>query len=261
MSALLLASALPAAAQQTAKTAMATFAKLRPGVANQVTQVAGVRGQDQPMAWQIVTRDPEYRGALREHVVQCSGIVLERVLPPSDRNAAPHATFAQRAVKVDSKMAFAAADKAAKKALVGFDSINYQLRAKELSNEPVWSVNLIDQFGQTVGNLIVSASTGTVLSRTWYDVPAQPANGQAYANNGQPQPGRGAVYANNQPQSDSTMQRVWEKTRYGFEQGREVVKENVVRAGATVRDWWNSAVHGESQQGSWQNGQYDSRGR
>lgn len=108
-------------------------------------------------------------------------------------------------------MVFATVDKAAKKALVGFDSINYQLRAKELSNEPVWSVSLIDQFGQTVGTLIVSAESGAVLSRTWYDVPQQPANGQAYAQNGSQQPGRGAVYANNTPESNSTMQRVCKK--------------------------------------------------
>ncbi|MFV1995273.1 MAG: hypothetical protein ACC661_07535, partial [Verrucomicrobiales bacterium] len=79
----------------------------------------------------------------------------------------PGAEILKSQVKTDSRAAFLIADREARNAKVGFDSINYELRCRELSREPIWSLDLRSLNDVMVGRVYVSAKDGAVLRRVW----------------------------------------------------------------------------------------------
>ena len=72
-----------------------------------------------------------------------------------------------RNVQLDSDALFRLADREANAARLGFDSLDYELRCRELSTEPIWVVNLRDRENNNVGIIFVSAKTGTVVKKLW----------------------------------------------------------------------------------------------
>ena len=70
-------------------------------------------------------------------------------------------------MRVDSDAAFAIADKEARQARIGFDAVNYLLRPKEGSPEPVWTLMLVDTAKRLVGRIEISAGSGEVVRRIW----------------------------------------------------------------------------------------------
>jgi hypothetical protein len=230
-------------------------------IASQVVLVSGSQGQDQPAAWRVIARDPEFAGRFREYTIQKGRVVQAGPLPAQEAGNLSRAPIVSKRIKVDSTMAFAAADRAAKEALVGFDSLDYELRNKELSQDPVWVVRLTDANGAAAGELIISAESGVVLRKTWYETGRrQPESTATLA--AKPQ-GTGSV---GQPTANAfgqTAQHLWDGTRHGIEQGKEVVKTGFQRAGTSVRGWFDRLRGEEStnNSGAWEDGVYDSSNR
>jgi hypothetical protein len=229
--------------------------------------VAGERGQDQPTAWRIVTRDSEQPGRFREFVVQNGKVVDERFLRPDERPPAAQAALATRRVRVDSKQVFVKADAAARKALVGFDSLDYELRTKEFSTDPVWVVRLNDQDGTVVGELAISCDNGAILRSSWFE-PDRRTNGPASAvarrdPDGDPQ-SRVRVESSkpSSPQSSGETAKqthaVWDRTVEGFHAGREFIHESWRKATGSVREAFTRWRQPGRSNESWDDGVYDS---
>jgi hypothetical protein len=165
-----LLSALPAAAQGSTNVQQAATAvgnTLGPQALNSLVAVIGHYGTPQPKAWEFSFVDPAAKGAVRALRVQGA-----RATPRAPENggyesSVPLGFFRWSDVKVDSITAFHAADQEAKAAMVGFDSVQYLLRAREGSAQPIWFLSLWDQEERTVGRLEISATTGKVERRVW----------------------------------------------------------------------------------------------
>ncbi len=244
-----------AAAQTTGKTALSLVAKARGVPAGAIVEVSGVRGQDQPASWRVITRDPEFAGRFREYYVRGGKIATVGPLAAEEAPTVAHAGVSPSLVKIDSTQAFQTANEAAKTALVGFDSINYHLRNKEFSNDPIWMVRLVDQRGKQVGEVVISAQTGQVLRRTWHE------NGRSYANNAEPAPrpapakpratvtrsaapttpGRQAAGQQAARPASSSAQEIWENTRNGFNTSKDAVKTGYQKASSVIGGWINRA--------------------
>jgi hypothetical protein len=58
-------------------------------------------------------------------------------------------------------------EQVARDAGVGFDVINYKLHCREYSDEPVWTLTLLDREDTIVGSVHLSADSGRVLRTVW----------------------------------------------------------------------------------------------
>jgi len=93
----------------------------------------------------------------------------ERPVPaePEYEEGTPPVYFAASRVKLDSPDAFKAANREAEAAKIGFDSVDYQLRGREFTGEPVWTLRLLDADGELVGIVDLSAESGATLRTVW----------------------------------------------------------------------------------------------
>jgi hypothetical protein len=80
---------------------------------------------------------------------------------------APEGYFDYGKVTVDSLAAFKAADREAGIARIGFDFIDYRLRCREFSDDPIWDLTLRTADGVALGTVSISNKTGRVLRTVW----------------------------------------------------------------------------------------------
>ncbi len=133
-----------------------------------VVGVVGFYGQDQPAQWRLLAHDSRERGVMHEYIVENGRVVSERRFRREADQDLPSIVIPTGKLAVDSKQAFMLADSAARKDSVGFDSVHYQLRCRDLRNEPVWVLNLSDLAKKTVGVLYISAINGEVIRKVWH---------------------------------------------------------------------------------------------
>ena len=137
----------------------------QPYAANsKVLEIRGERGGPQPKEWVFLLSDSTARGGIREVTLADGNITSERTplrgmadiagLPPIDTST----------LTADADEVFRIVQKEAKKAELGFDWIDYSLRADSGTKEPVWTVKLYDHMGAPVGTARLSAKGGTVVS-------------------------------------------------------------------------------------------------
>ena len=165
-----LLSALPAGAQGSStvqESAVLVGSTLGPQALDALVGVVGNYGMPQPKAWEFTLVDPAAPNGLR--ALRVSG---RRAVPkaPEDggyESTVPLGFFRWSDVKVDSVVAFLAADQEARGAMVGFDTVHFLLRAREGTTQPIWFLSLWDKQERTVGRLEISASTGKVERRVW----------------------------------------------------------------------------------------------
>lgn len=219
-----------APAQQTGLEAMAVVVRDRgAAVGDQIVSLSGRRGTEQPAAWRVVVRDPAFAGHFREYVVKGGKLATEQPVAPAEAGAYATAPLVRPKLKIDSPIVFWRAHTEAKKALIGFDAVDYELRNAEFSVKPVWVVSLRQAGGTKVGELAVSAESGNVLRRTWFEAGRQTA------------PRSGTVST---PQRSGTTdvvsdkaQQAWEGTRTGWNQGKKAVKTGFSKASTAVGGW------------------------
>jgi hypothetical protein len=127
-----------------------------------LVEMRAVEGMPQPEQWTALFRDAAARGGLREFVVTGKGVASERTPLRADDALLVAPTIPYGQLKLDSKGAFAEANKLATQAKLGFDSVSYRLNSQK--NEPVWSLRLLDTSRREVGSLAISAKTSAVIS-------------------------------------------------------------------------------------------------
>ncbi len=157
-----------------AMAAMDGFARLAvEGELESVLGVVGFYGDPQPPVWLILTGVKDKPGVLRESVMSAGKVVAERKFKKASNQDLPDIPIKRGLMKVDSAAAFVIGEKTAKTQKVAFDSVHFQLRSRDLRNEPVWMLNLINRSQVSVGVVYVSAVSGEVLRTSWIESPVQ----------------------------------------------------------------------------------------
>ena len=164
-----LASVVSGAEAPTTARSAADHVQMRFGVAALAALggVEGTRGTPQPVRWTFMVADPRSKNGMKQYVANANGAADRGAVENGYPDAIPLAYFNWSQVKVDSDAAFQAADKEARAAKVGFDSVNFLLRAREGSLGPVWTMMLIDTSKRLVGRVEISAASGEVTRRIW----------------------------------------------------------------------------------------------
>jgi hypothetical protein len=140
---------------------------LGPQALEALVGVVGHYGTPQPKAWEFTLVDPAARGGVRALRVNGRRATPKAPDEGGYESSVPLGFFRWSDVKVDSITAFHAADQEARAAMIGFDSVQYVLRAREGTAQPVWYLSLWDKEERTVGRLEISATTGKVERRVW----------------------------------------------------------------------------------------------
>ena len=153
--------AAPAGKAATAWQALDTLkAERGAGALRSVTQVRGHRGQDQPKEWEVVTRLADGE---RVYVLEGGRIVADTIY-----SSAAGVTVDVRRLRVDSAEVFTISNRKATDAKVGFNAIDYELRAAAHGNAPLWVVHLRDSEGKDVGRLEISGEDGKLVKEEWF---------------------------------------------------------------------------------------------
>ena len=183
VAALLCLSGSPLAAQVpggVAEAAGSVGQALGPQALATLVSVEGGNGLPLPKFWDFTVADPATRNGVR--VLRATH---QRAVPLGERAGVPvgyplnipGGFFRWADVKIDSSVAFAAADREARGAMVGFDAVHYLLRARDGTSTPAWTLTLIDAEGRAVGRVEIDASSGMVQRKVWlrYAGPGSPA--------------------------------------------------------------------------------------
>ncbi len=135
--------------------------------AQKIVRMRGAYGQSQPAEWWVVVHDPASPTLLREFWIGDGRANNEG---PSDEfypRQTPAGFVPIKNIKLDSVDAFELLNREATKAKMGFDSVNYFLRCREFSSEPVWTLQAVDENRNIVGIVDMSAETAKVLRTVW----------------------------------------------------------------------------------------------
>ncbi len=132
-------------------------------VLKHVIEVDGRSGAPEPTTWRVELDDPAARGGVRELMVSGGRVVGEHTPVNSAAGSGGVIDFSK--LNLDSSGAFAVVEKAAEKARVGFDNVDYTLRTGESGDgSPVWVLQMMDSGGHRVGQMTVAAVSGQVLA-------------------------------------------------------------------------------------------------
>jgi hypothetical protein len=134
----------------------------------EVLGMTGFYGQDQPQQWLILTRSANAGELLQEFVICDSQVKGSRKIKTIPHQDIPTIPINQARLKVDSDTAFVIAEDLATTAKIGYDSVHYHLRCRDLDKEPVWVVNMLDPSGRSVGVHYISAESGKILRSAWF---------------------------------------------------------------------------------------------
>jgi hypothetical protein len=132
-----------------------------------LVEMRGLHGTPTPVVWNVVVLDPRSPTRLEEFSIR--GPRVEDRGPNREfyPEREPTGVFQKSKVEVDCAGAFRIADREAGAAMVGFDLIDYRLRCREFSDEPVWILTLRTNDGDIKGTVVLSAKNGKVLRTIW----------------------------------------------------------------------------------------------
>lgn len=132
-----------------------------------IVEMKGARGQAQPEEWEIIVYDAASENLLREFWVGDTRATNEGVNYDYYPKRQPDGFINLKRIKLGSMAAFKVLDEQAARAKIGFDSIDYHLRCREFSDEPIWTLTAKDADGYQVGRVDLSADNGRVLRTVW----------------------------------------------------------------------------------------------
>ena len=142
--------------------------KFGPEFLQRVFEMTGVAGDPQPLEWRITAHDPMVKSALHEFWIGGRRATDEGLNDDFYPERLPKGFFKRARLKLDSPQAFAAVERLAREARIGFDRVNYKLHCREYSDEPVWTLTLLDDEEEIVGSVHLSAETGEILRTVWF---------------------------------------------------------------------------------------------
>lgn len=136
------------------------------GILDHVIEVTGVNGAPEPASWKIIFEDENARSGVREIEVAKGRITSERT--PTRSYAGTGATMDFQKLNLDSEGLFTIIEKEARKAGIGFDSVDYALRPSDEGKAPLWTVKLLDASRRTLGTMQIAADNGALVRSDLY---------------------------------------------------------------------------------------------
>lgn len=158
-----LSTALTAAADP-GLTALGAVKLLPKGVAGQLALVEGYGGSPLPERWHLVAYDAKEEHGVHEYVVAGGELVASRALSQFAEELKPDDVIGAAAIKVDCDKVVKLAQQFATANKQTVASFNYELRKEGEGAAPLWHVTCVNDKGDLVGTLVVTATKGAVVT-------------------------------------------------------------------------------------------------
>jgi hypothetical protein len=161
---LCLAGSAVAPAKEGANTALNAIKQLPRGEYKRIARIEGRDGSPEPERWHIVVHDPKDENGLHEYVIAGGEVVASRAISQFVETVKADDILRESLVKIDSDKLGALALEYATANSVNVASFNYALKKEGVDAVPLWNVTCLDDQGRQVGQIVVSAGKGTVIS-------------------------------------------------------------------------------------------------
>ncbi|NNE90109.1 MAG: hypothetical protein HKN23_00530 [Verrucomicrobiales bacterium] len=132
-----------------------------------LVEMRGFGGIPQPIEWEILAYDQRAPRKLRWFVAGGGRVKDDGIDTAHYPERPPGGYLSRESVRINSEKAFKIVENEARKAKVGFDRVDYFLRVREFSREPIWRLELKDADRMLAGKIYLSAKTGEVLRTIW----------------------------------------------------------------------------------------------
>jgi len=129
-----------------------------------LVEMTGERGEPRPQEWKLVYSDPGARGGVKEIVASGDVVVSERTPLRGYSGIGNSQPIELTRFKIDSDGAFDIANRQAAHRRIGFNWVDYTLRANNVTGAPMWILRLYDNMGAQVGVIQISAEDGSVIT-------------------------------------------------------------------------------------------------
>ncbi len=140
---------------------------------DQAARIARIEGRDgspDPDRWYILTQDPVADNGLHEFVVSNGAIVASRALSQFAESLKPEDILGAAPLKIDSDQAAKLAHDYAKTNGSAVTTLNYELKKDAPDAAPEWTVTCLDDQGKKVGEVVLTAAKGDVVSHTGFSM-------------------------------------------------------------------------------------------
>ncbi len=161
---LLLLTGAPLGAQTAPLSALDALRLLPRGDGKRVARIVARDGGPVPERWHFLVHDPKTENGLREYVVAGGEVVASREVSQFAESLRAEDVIGADAVKVDSDRAAKQVQQYAQINNLTVTTLHYELKKTGAAAAPLWTVVCLDAAGKEVGQLVISASRGTVLS-------------------------------------------------------------------------------------------------
>lgn len=159
-----------------AETSALTALKLLPrDKAAKLARIEARDGTPEPDRWYLLVQDPAEENGLHEFVIAGKEIVASRAISQFADALKPEDVIGTAAVKIDSDRAAKLARQYAEANNVSISKMNYELKKEGADAAPVWKISCLDETGNKVGEITVTAGKGNVISHEGFAVAPTPA--------------------------------------------------------------------------------------
>jgi hypothetical protein len=161
-------------ARESANTALNAIKQLPRGEYKRIARIEGRDGAPTPERWHIIVHDPKDENGVHEYVVAGGEVVASRTVSQFVEYVKADDILRESMVKVDSDKLGALATEYAAVNNVPVASFNYALKKEGVDAVPLWVVTCFDDQERQVGQLVVSAGKGTVISHDGFTADPSP---------------------------------------------------------------------------------------
>lgn len=152
------------AAKDSPNTALNAIKLLPKGEYKKIARIEAREGTPAPERWYIVVHDPKDENGVHEYVIAGGELVASRAVSQFAESVKAGDILKESLLKVDSDKVAALAQAYALANNVSIAALNYALKKEGAEAAPLWNIACLDESGKQVGQLVVSASKGTVVS-------------------------------------------------------------------------------------------------
>ena len=210
----------PLWAEPSGLSALGAVKLLPKGASGKIAIIAAQEGKPAPERWYILVHDSADENGLHEYVIANGEVVASRSVSQFAEELKTEDVIGADAIKIDSDRAVKVVQHYAAANQLAVEAYNYELKKGGKDAAPIWHVTCLNPKGEQIGQVVLTATKGTVLSHDGFKV--APADAATEAEE-------------ERKHADEEKKHAEEERRRGDEEKRRAeVKKPVTRTSAAV---------------------------
>jgi hypothetical protein len=156
------------------ETALEAVKELPKEQAGRIAKIEARGGTPDPDRWYILTQDPKVDNGVHEFVVSNGEIVASRSISQFAESLKADDMLGDQPLKIDSDKAAKVARAYAEANGAAVTGMNYELKKDGPDAAPAWTIWCVDDKGNKVGSVVVTAGKGNVVAHDGFALEPEP---------------------------------------------------------------------------------------